>query len=150
MGENSDSEKRTMLDLLDAACGAPEQVRGWAERHGMPHGSWTVDGLIAAVEKDHQEAADVNVPGLNFKRATGLTGEEARSGYTTYEAEAHGVRYRLVGKGYGRERRYYAYRDVGTRLVPAARGGAHRTLATAKVQAERDLADVLRDREASR
>lgn len=151
--DDNDRHPRVMLDLLVAACNAPEQVRAWVERHGMPHGSWTVDRLLAAVEKDHQEAADANGPKLNFKRAAGATSVEQMNGYTAYEAEAHGVRYRIVGNpftGLRGKRVFRVYRDVGTRLVPVAGWGSHRSLAAAKAQAEQDLSDVLRDREGSR
>lgn len=91
---------------------------------------------------------------LKFRTAPALTLAEVRTGSTAYEAEAEGVKYRVVGipKILGNPaagRTFGAYRVVeGGKLHPAAGGGTHRTRAAAYEQAERDLVEVLRDRAA--
>lgn len=91
---------------------------------------------------------------LKFRTAPALTSAEFRTGSTAYEAEAEGVKYRVVGipkilGAPGSGRTFRAYRVVeGGKLHPAAGGGTHRTRAAAYEQAERDLANVLRDRQA--
>lgn len=89
---------------------------------------------------------------LHF-RSAGLTDKEATGGSTAYEAEAEGVKYRIVGDLIpGRmngARAFRAYRVAGLgghSLVPAADGRKHARLADAKLDAEADLAEVLRDR----
>lgn len=84
-------------------------------------------------------------------RSAGLTSKQANEGGTAYQAEAAGVQYRVEGTIVDpvlRARRVFRAYRVGEsgRLVPAARGGAHRTRAAAFAQCEADLIDVLSGR----
>jgi hypothetical protein len=118
-----------------------------------------LDGLTATARALRDTMAATPAPEaaparLTF-RSAGLTNKEATGGYTAYVAEAEGVKYRIVGNLIaGRmdgARAFRAYRVVGTNghsLVPAADGRKHARLADAKLAAEADLVEVLRDRAA--
>lgn len=94
----------------------------------------------------------VGNPRLTFRTDPGLTSREIADSSTAYVAEAHGVRYRIVGTlaPGARARRFRAYRVAGVaslpKYFPAADGGEHKTRGAARDQAERDLAAVLADR----
>src|SRR5690349_4724137 len=86
-----------------------------------------------------------------------LTRTEVAEASTAYQATAQGVTYRVIGTVIdpfaSTRREFRAYRIVGSgheqRTFSAGQGGAHRTRAAAYAQAEADLVEVLRDREAA-
>jgi len=121
--------------------------------------TFLLDGLGPAARKllaAMGEASAADAPRRLSFTAAGLTNKEATAGATAYEAEAEGVKYRVVGSiipgQLDGRRSFRAYRVVGTNghsLTAAGEGGEHKTRAAAYAQAERDLVDVLRDRAAA-
>lgn len=137
--------------------GAPAISHGWSSFAGAVRRG-AVELLVGgtpAPAPTEPAAADRGIPRrLNFRPAAGVPPKLHAEGATVYEAEAEGVKYRIVGSivdpiaGNGR-RAFRAYRLVGKTghtLHPAGRGGELRKLWHAFEEAERDLVEVLRDR----
>jgi hypothetical protein len=126
--------------------------QGWAA-----FATFLLDGLTPKARelRDAMDATPGTPERLDFRPAAGVSSKLLAEGATVYEAERDGAKYRIVGSivdpMIGPRRTFRAYRVVGTNghtLVPAGDGGESKTLKSAKRQAELDLVEVLRDRQA--